>query len=141
MSERRKYEAVDFKAAVERFEPDVAIIDANAWGAIFSAEAWGGPWALFFPYPVPLQFKDVPPFGPGLQPARGPLGPTARPCARPILIGSLERELMPSVNAVRDRVGLGDIRSVDDMFGIAPLVLSTAAYRLDAPARICRGMF
>jgi MGT family glycosyltransferase len=133
MSERAKYDSVDFKTAVERFDPDVAIVDANAWGAIFSAEAWGGPWALFFPYPMPLSSKDVPPFGPGLRPARGPIGRLRDRALRPILIGSLERELVPSINDVRHQIGLGDIHSVDDMFSIAPLVLSTTATPFEYP--------
>jgi hypothetical protein len=29
-------------------------VDVNAWGALTEAEAWGGPWAAFFPYPMPL---------------------------------------------------------------------------------------
>lgn len=133
MAERAKHDSLDLGAAIERFEPDALIVDANAWGAMFRAEAWGGPWALFFPYPMPLSSKDVPPFGPGLPPARGPLGRLRDRTLRPFLIGALERELMPTVNAVRANAGLDPITSADDMFGIAPLVLATTSEPFEYP--------
>jgi MGT family glycosyltransferase len=127
MSERARHDAADLKTAIELHRPDALIVDANAWGAMFSAEAWGGPWALFVPYPLLLSSRDVPPFGPGLRPARGPLGRLRDRVLRPFLIGALEREVMPSVNAVRTRAGLGPIGSADEMFAVAPLVLSTTS--------------
>ena len=61
---RARFDAPDLEAAIERVRPDVVIVDANAWGACATAEAWGGPWALFCPFPLPLSSVDAPPFGP-----------------------------------------------------------------------------
>ena len=42
------------------------LIDINAWGALTAAEKWGGSWAAWSPYPLPVPSRDVPSFGPGL---------------------------------------------------------------------------
>ena len=41
--------------------PDALLVDCMSWGAAAAAEAWGGPWAQWFPYPLPLRSRDVPP--------------------------------------------------------------------------------
>lgn len=133
MSARAEHDSRDLAAAIERFRPDAVVVDANAWGALFTAEAWGGPWALLVPYPLLLSSRDVPPFGPGLPPARGPLGRLRDRLLRPLLIGALEREVMPSVNAVRAGIGLAAISDADEMFGVAPLVLATTAEPFEYP--------
>lgn len=71
---RAEHEVGDLRAAIEEERPDAILVDAMSWGASAAAEAWGGPWAQWFPYPLPLPSRDVPPFGPGLRPAAGPLG-------------------------------------------------------------------
>ena len=55
-------------------QPDALLVDCMTWGATAVAESWGGPWAQWFPFPLALTSRDVPPFGPGLKPAAGPLG-------------------------------------------------------------------
>src|SRR5688572_24497948 len=71
---RAEHDRRDLAAAIEEEGPDVVIVDVNSWGAAAAAEAWGGPWASFCPYPLPLESRDVPPFGPGFAPARGVAG-------------------------------------------------------------------
>jgi len=71
---RAQHEVPDLRAALAAEQPDAVIADVNAWGAMAVAEAWGGPWASFCPYPLPVGSRDVPPYGLGLAPARGPLG-------------------------------------------------------------------
>lgn len=131
--ERAGHDSADLRRAIDDFEPDALVVDANAWGALGAAEAWGGPWALFFPYPMPLSSKDVPPFGPGLPPARGPLGRMRDRLLRPLLIGALERELVPSFNELRGQAGLAPISGADEMFSVAPLVLTTTAEPFEYP--------
>ena len=71
---RAEHDGADLRAAIAEERPDALIVDINSWGAMAAAEAWGGPWASFCPYPLPLSSRDAPPFGPGFPPARGPLG-------------------------------------------------------------------
>jgi MGT family glycosyltransferase len=141
MSERAEHDSKDLRAAIERHSPDAVIVDANAWGAICAAEAWGGPWALLVPYPMAIRSKDTPPFGPGLRPARGPVGRLRDRILRPLLIGTLEREVMPKVNEVRARAGLDPATGADDMFTRPPLVMATTAepfeyHRSDLPENV-----
>lgn len=72
--DRAEYDAPDLRQAIDEERPDALLVDINSWGGLAAAEAWGGPWAAFCPFPMFLRSKDVPPFGPGLAPARGPLG-------------------------------------------------------------------
>jgi UDP:flavonoid glycosyltransferase YjiC (YdhE family) len=71
---RAEHDAGDLERAIDAVEPDALLIDIHAWGARSVAELRGGPWASWCPHPLPLPSRDVPPFGPGLRPARGPAG-------------------------------------------------------------------
>lgn len=141
MCDRAVYDAEDLRSALERFSPDAVIVDANAWGAMCAADARGGPWALFVPYPMAISSKDTPPFGPGLPPARGPLGRLRDRMLRPLLIGALERAVLPKINQLRQRQGLAPIDGADAMFTLPPLVLATTAepfeyHRSDLPENV-----
>lgn len=82
-AQRAPYEAADLRTAIDEHEPDVVLVDVNAWGALAEAERWatepdGRPgnriFVELFPYTPAIPSRDTPPFGPGLPPARGPLG-------------------------------------------------------------------
>ncbi|HEV8251909.1 MAG TPA: glycosyltransferase, partial [Candidatus Limnocylindria bacterium] len=103
---RAQHDAPDIRGAIDEVRPDVVIVDINCWGALAAAEAWGGPWATFCPYPLALSSRDAPPFGPGFAPARGPLGRLRDWVARPLVMGMLERMLVPKVNTVRAHLDL-----------------------------------
>ena len=124
---RAEWEAPDLRRAIAETQPDVLLIDIATWGAMAVAEAWGGPWASWCPYPLPLPSRDAPPFGPGLRPARGPLGRLRDAALRPIVFGSLERIVVPRVNEVRERVGLTPIRGARELFATSPLLLYLTA--------------
>ena len=104
-----------------------------AWGATAVAAAWGGPWAQWFLYPLPVPSRDVPPFGPGLRPASGPLGRLRDKALLPFLLGSMEKLFLPSVNAARDLVAQAPFASIDDVLTAAPLVLYMTAEPLEYP--------
>ncbi|TDF98065.1 glycosyltransferase [Paenibacillus piri] len=120
---RAQFDAPDLRQAIAETRPDAVIVDVNCWGAVAAAEAWGGPWATFCPYPIALTSRDAPPFGPGLPPARGPLGRMRDLVLRPLFVGTFERIMLPPLNAVRAGLGLLPLLSSDDMFGSPPLVL------------------
>jgi MGT family glycosyltransferase len=124
---RAEFDAADLRSAIEQVGPEVVLVDVNAWGALAVAEAWGGAWASWCPYPLPVPSRDAPPFGPGFAPARGRAGRLRDAALGPIVFGSLERILRPRVNEVRARVGVPALSCAADLFLGAPLVLYLTA--------------
>jgi len=134
-SARARYEVPDLQQAIAEESPDAVLVDINCWGAMVAAEEWGGPWATFCPYPLPLSSPDAPPFGPGLRPARGPLGRLRDRLMRPLVTGVLERAMLPRMNAVRHEFGLAPLASADDMFRRPELLIYMTAEPFEYPRR------
>jgi MGT family glycosyltransferase len=130
---RAEHDGADLRVAIAAERPDLLLVDAMTWGASAVAEAWGGPWAQWFPYPLPLPSRDVPPFGPGLKPAAGPLGRLRDRALGPLVLGSVARVFLPSLNAARSAVGVAPFRAFGDMFTVAPLLLYLTAEPLEYP--------
>jgi MGT family glycosyltransferase len=130
---RAEYEVGDLRAAIDVEQPDVILVDAMSWGASAVAAAWDGPWAQWFPYPLPVPSRDVPPFGPGLTPASGSLGRLRDRTLRPLMLSSMEKVFLPSVNAARDSVGEAPFASIAGMFTAAPLLLYMTAEPFEYP--------
>jgi len=133
ISGRAEHEIGDLRRAIDETDPEVVLVDINAWGAMAVAEAWGGRWGIWCPYPLPVPSRDAPPFGPGLTPARGPAGRLRDALLRPIVFGSLERVAAPRLNEVRARVGLAPAHSAGDLFTAPPLVLYLTAEPFEYP--------
>ena len=132
-SRRAHYEVDDLRRAIDDARPDALLVDINAWGGLAIAEAWGGPWASWCPYPLPLPSREAPPFGPGFRPARGPGGRLRDAALGPIVFGSLERIVAPGVNEVRERVGVPPLSGAADLFGAPPLLLYLTAEPFEYP--------
>jgi MGT family glycosyltransferase len=130
---RAAHDAADLRRAIEDAQPDALLVDIATWGALAVAEAWGGPWGSWCPYPLPLPSRDAPPFGPGLRPARGVVGRLRDAALGPIVFGSLERIVGPRVNEVRGRVGVPPISGAADLFGAPPLLLYLTAEPFEYP--------
>jgi MGT family glycosyltransferase len=124
---RAEYDAPDLQRAIAEERPDALLVDFNSWGGVTAAEAWGGPWATFCPYPLPLRSRDVPPFGPGVSPAHGPLGHLRDRLLRPLVLGTIERTMLPALNSVRSQLELAPLPAVDDLFRRPPLLLYLTA--------------
>jgi MGT family glycosyltransferase len=131
--ERAKVDAVDLQSAIDRLHPDALLVDSNTWGAMIVAEKWGGPWASWCPYPLPVPSRDAPPFGPGLPPAASSAGRLRDAILRPIFFGSLERLVTPRVNELREHFGLRPGKGAADMFGTPPLLLYLTAEPFEYP--------
>jgi MGT family glycosyltransferase len=130
---RARYDGPDLRGAIGETDPDVVLVDINSWGAMAAAEAWGGRWASFCPYPLPVSSRDAPPFGPGFAPARGALGRLRDRLARPVVLGTVERTMMPKVNAVRREHGLEPLKNADALYGRPPLLLYLTAEPFEYP--------
>jgi MGT family glycosyltransferase len=132
---RAEHDAPDLTRAIAATDPDALLVDINSWGGLMAAEAWGGPWAVFCPYPLALSSNDAPPFGPGFAPARGPLGRARDRLVRPLVFGTLERQVRPALNGIREHLGLAPVASVEEWFGGAPLLLYMTAEPFEYPRR------
>ena len=138
---RAGYDAGDLRDAMGAERPDAVLVDINSWGALAAAERWGGPWAAFCPYPLALRSRDVPPFGPGLAPAHGPLGHARDRLLRPLVLGTIEKTMLPPLNSVRAAAGLPLLGDADELFRRPPLLLYMTAEpfeyrRRDWPANV-----
>ncbi|HEY2535851.1 MAG TPA: glycosyltransferase [Solirubrobacteraceae bacterium] len=134
-SARAEHDGPDLSRAIADTDPDALLVDINTWGGLMAAEAWGGPWAAFCPFPLPLRSVDAPPFGPGFAPARGALGRVRDRIARPLVFGAVERLGRPALNEVRKRLGLAPIATVEEWFARAPLMLYMTAEPFEYPRR------
>jgi MGT family glycosyltransferase len=132
-SARAEDEVGDLREAIEVERPDAILVDAMSWGATAVADARGGPWAQWFPYPLPLPSRDVPPYGPGLRPAAGPLGRIRDRALGTVLLGSTRRTFLPALNRVRDSVGAWPFGSLAEVFAVAPLLLYLTSEPFEYP--------
>lgn len=130
---RSRHEVSDLRAAVEEHRPDALLVDCMAWGASAEAEHGGLPWAQWFPYPLPLSSRDVPPFGPGLKPANGRIGRLRDSLLRPALSSALSRAALPWLNATRESIGVRSLATAEEMFLLAPLLLYMTAEPFEYP--------
>ncbi len=125
--QRAQFDAPDLQEAIDQEDPTAVIVDINSWGALAAAEKWGGPWAAFCPYPLPLPSSDVPPYGPGFAPGRGVLSRVRDAAVRPLVEGAMNRSMLPGVNGVRHALGLPGLDRLSDQFLRPPLLLYLTA--------------
>ena len=120
---RAVHEVSDFTDAVARVRPDAVIVDVNCWGALSAADAGDIPWLCFTPYTPFLKSRGVPPFGPGLKPMPGVLGRIRDAALRPLVMGILEKGMLPPLNKIRADIGAPPVASADGFARRAPLIL------------------
>jgi MGT family glycosyltransferase len=132
---RAEHDAPDLSQAITDTNPDALLIDINSWGALMAAEAWGGPWSVFCPYPLALRSADAPPFGPGFAPAHGPLGRLRDQLVRYFVFGAVETQVRPRLNNIRAQMGLTPVATVEEWFTRPPLLLYMTAEPFEYPRR------
>ncbi|WP_156689226.1 glycosyltransferase [Mycobacterium sp. Marseille-P9652] len=130
---RAVLEVGDLRRAVEEIRPDAVIIDANCWGAMSAAEAGSVPWLIFSPFTPYLASRGVPPFGPGMRPLPGVAGAVRDACVRPIVRYLFDAPMLPRVNAIRARLGVPAVASVDEFMRRAPLLLAVGGEPFEYP--------
>ena len=130
---RSSHEVTDLRDAIDEHQPDALLIDCMAWGASAEAEQGARPWAQWFPYPLPLSSRDVPPFGPGLAPAGGALGRIRDALLRPLLSRRHEQGEPPRAQR-HPRLDRGaPFKTAEEMFNVAPLLLYMTAEPFEYP--------
>jgi MGT family glycosyltransferase len=130
---RAALEVPDFGAAIADVRPDALIVDINTWGAMSVADARDIPWVCFSPYTPPLQSAGVPPFGLGLTPRPGRLGRIRDAVLRPIVMGMIERTVLPRGNEIRRSAGAPPVSSADGFMRRAPLMLVASGKPFEYP--------
>jgi MGT family glycosyltransferase len=125
--QRGLLDAPDLQAAIDEVQPDALIVDLNSWGAMFAAEASGIPWTSFSPFTPPMSSPGTPPFGPGLRPMSGPLGKARDAVIQRLIIGAIEKAMMPSINELRSTLELPEVQSIDEFYRKAPLMMVATA--------------
>jgi MGT family glycosyltransferase len=130
---RAEYEITDLADATAQARPDALIVDVNCWGALSVADAGDIPWLCFAPYTPFLKSLGVPPFGPGLKPLPGVLGRIRDAAVRPVVMGTLERVMLPPLNKIRAEVGAPKVASADEFLRRAPLMLVATGKPFEYP--------
>ncbi|CAJ63428.1 MULTISPECIES: nucleotide disphospho-sugar-binding domain-containing protein [Frankia] len=138
---RGPFERADLTAAIDAVDPDVVLVDTNAYGAAVAAQASGRPWAITLPSLVALPGRGIPPYGLGLAPARGPLGWARDRALWPLVIRQYGRAMLPPLNALRAGAGLPALTNPLEHFLSADRLLVLAGDpleypRVDAPANV-----
>ena len=131
--ERGRIDGPEMRAAIDREAPDLLIVDVLSWGAWAVAEASGLPWAVLQHAPTPLPSAEVPPFGPGLKPMRGPLGRLRNRMLMPLTLGAVERAIMGPLNELRSTFDAPAIPDAKTMFSGPPLTLYLTTKALEYP--------
>ncbi|HWO16138.1 MAG TPA: nucleotide disphospho-sugar-binding domain-containing protein [Solirubrobacterales bacterium] len=130
---RAEHDAPDLRRAIEEERPDAVLVDIVSWGALAAAEAWGGPWASFSPLPLLLPSPDAPPFGPGLHPARGPLGRLRDRLMWASYRAGLDPPVLSRLNPLRATLDLDPLGHAYDLFLKPPLLLYMTANGFEYP--------
>lgn len=130
---RAEYDAPDLQRAIVAERPDALLVDLATWGALSVAEAWGGPWASFCPMPLPIPSRDAPPFGPGLRPARGPLGANRDRLVQKLTEKAFDHLALPGLTKVRAKLGLRSFDHAGELFLKPPLLLYMSSEAFDYP--------
>ena len=107
--------ARDTLQALDETGADVVLCDWVMIGASMAAEARGVPRIGLMPNTYILPVKGIPPMGPGLSPARGPIG-HARDWAMRTMMTKMFNRGTATTNKARAELGLPPIAGLIDQF-------------------------
>lgn len=130
---RGKHEVPDLQRAIAEHEPDLLLIDMNAYGAAVAAEASGLPWSTVMPRLLPLPGRGIPPYGLGLKPMGGPVGRLRDRVLHRMVMGLFDRAMRPEINAMREGLGLAPIDLITDHMQRSDELLVLAGDPLEYP--------
>jgi MGT family glycosyltransferase len=130
---RGSLERADIERQIRELQPELLLIDGNAYGAATAAEASGLPWALTFPSLVPFRERGLPPYGFGLKPMGGPLGRLRDAAVWQLMLGAYSKAMLPGLNKLRAESGLEPLSSPVDYFLQGDLLLALTGPPLEYP--------
>jgi UDP:flavonoid glycosyltransferase YjiC (YdhE family) len=130
---RAKHEVPDFEAALAAVGPDLVLVDSTTFGAKAVAEREGLRWAVSQPSFIEGPAADGTPFGLGLRPMGGVVGPLRD---RGLGVLADQHHRLPAVNAGRRAAGLPELVRAAEFHHRAPLTLYFTATPLDYPRRL-----
>ena len=125
--------AADVRAELQRSPAEVVVGNFFVFGAQVAAEAEGVPFAFLVSNLLSFRGSGTPPLGPGLKPARGPLG-RARDAALNRTMSRLFDKGLDQLNEARRANGLEPIASVLENFERADrlLLLTSRAFEYES---------
>jgi MGT family glycosyltransferase len=125
--------AADVRAELQRRPADVVVGNFFVFGAQIAAEAEDVPFAFLVSNRLSFPGSGTPPLGPGLKPARGPLG-RARDRAIGRVMARLFDKRLDQLNEVRRANGLAPAGSVLENFERADrlLLLTSRAFEYES---------
>lgn len=125
--------AADVRTELQRRPADVVVGNFFVFGAQIAAEAEGVPFAFLVSNLLSFRGSGTPPLGPGLKPARGPLG-RARDAVLNRIMARLFDKGLDQLNEVRRANGLEPIASVLENFERADrlLLMTSSAFEYES---------
>jgi MGT family glycosyltransferase len=122
--------AADVREELARRPADVVVANIFVFGAMIAAEAEGIPTAVLVPNLLSLPGWGVPPLGPGLLPARGPVG-RGRDAALGRVMKRIFDKGLPALNAARRDNGVAPLESVLNQYDHVDRVLMLTSSAFD----------
>ncbi len=125
--------AADVRSELQRRPADVVVGNFFVFGAQVAAEAEGVPFAFLVSNLLSFPGSNTPPLGPGLKPARGPLGRTRDAAINRVMARMFDKGL-DQLNEVRRANGLEPIGSVLENFERADrlLLMTSRAFEYES---------
>jgi UDP:flavonoid glycosyltransferase YjiC (YdhE family) len=122
--------AADTLAVLKEHPADVVLADFIMLGPQIAAEKAGLPYAVLEPNINMRPVPGVPAIGPGLMPAKGPLG-RLRDRLMTSMGNRLWRKGLPALNKAREELGLPAIREIWEQYDRATRVFVMTSAELD----------
>jgi UDP:flavonoid glycosyltransferase YjiC (YdhE family) len=134
-------ERAEVERAIADVQPDLLIVDINAYGASVAAAASGLPWAWSLPSLLPWPGRGIPPYGLGAKPRRDPLGRVRDALGWRLVLRAYGKAMLPRLNELRAQAGLAPLTSALQHVAGADRVLVLTGDpleypRADAPAHV-----
>jgi MGT family glycosyltransferase len=125
--------AADVRSELQRRPADVVVGNFFVFGAQIAAEAEDVPFAFLVSNLLSFPGSNTPPLGPGLKPARGPLGRTRDAAINRVMARMFDKGL-DQLNEVRRANGLEPIGSVLENFERADrlLLMTSRAFEYES---------
>jgi MGT family glycosyltransferase len=125
--------AADVRSELQRRPADAVVANFFVFGAQIAAEAEGVPFAFIVANLLSFPGSGTPPLGPGLKPARGPLGRTRDAAIGRVMARVFDKGL-DRLNEVRRENGLEPVASVLETFARADrlLLMTSRAFEYES---------